>query len=38
MPDDFGMAPQVWRSGNAAGGAEANARFLTAFRSRVRRL
>jgi hypothetical protein len=38
MPHDFGMEPQVWRTGNGAGGAGANAGFLTAFRSRVRRL
>ncbi|MBF9036685.1 sugar isomerase domain-containing protein [Rhodobacterales bacterium HKCCE2091] len=31
-----GIEPPVWRSGNAPGGDEANARFLERFRSRVR--
>jgi uncharacterized phosphosugar-binding protein len=30
-----GITPPVWRSGNAPGGDEANARFLAAFRGRV---
>jgi uncharacterized phosphosugar-binding protein len=30
-----GVTPPVWRSGNAPGGDEANARFLAAFRGRV---
>ena len=33
-----GVEPPVWRSGNAPGGDEANARFVAAFRSRVRKL
>lgn len=33
-----GVEPPVWRSGNAPGGDEANARFLHRFRSRVRAL
>lgn len=33
-----GVQPPVWRSGNAPGGDEANARFLDKFRSRVRTL
>ena len=33
-----GVEPPVWRSGNAPGGDEANARFLGRFRSRVRSL
>jgi uncharacterized phosphosugar-binding protein len=33
-----GIEPPVWRSGNAPGGDEANARFLGAFRGRVRAL
>jgi uncharacterized phosphosugar-binding protein len=33
-----GIEPPVWRSGNAPGGDEANARFLARFRDRVRRL
>lgn len=31
-----GVEPPVWRSGNAPGGDEANARFLARFRDRVR--
>lgn len=33
-----GIEPPVWRSGNAPGGDEANARFLARFRHRVRQL
>lgn len=33
-----GVEPPVWRSGNSTGGDEANARFLSRFRSRVRAL
>jgi uncharacterized phosphosugar-binding protein len=33
-----GVEPPVWRSGNAPGGDEANARFLRRFRERVRGL
>lgn len=33
-----GIEPPVWRSGNAPGGDEANARFIGAFRARVRAL
>ncbi|MCK6210797.1 sugar isomerase domain-containing protein [Georgenia sp. EYE_87] len=33
-----GVEPPVWRSGNAPGGDEANARFLARFRGRVRSL
>ena len=33
-----GIPPPVWRSGNAPGGDEANARFIARFRDRVRRL
>jgi uncharacterized phosphosugar-binding protein len=33
-----GIEPPVWRSGNAPGGDEANARFLRRFRDRVRGL
>ena len=33
-----GVEPPVWRSGNAPGGDEANARFLERFRDRVRAL
>jgi uncharacterized phosphosugar-binding protein len=33
-----GIEPPVWRSGNAPGGDEANARFIDAFRGRVRGL
>jgi uncharacterized phosphosugar-binding protein len=33
-----GIEPPVWRSGNAPGGDEANARFLHRFRDRVRGL
>jgi uncharacterized phosphosugar-binding protein len=33
-----GIEPPVWRSGNAPGGDEANARFLARFRDRVRTL
>ena len=33
-----GIEPPVWRSGNAPGGDEANARFLDRFRQRVRAL
>jgi uncharacterized phosphosugar-binding protein len=35
---DRGIEPPVWRSGNAPGGDEANARFLGRFRHRVRTL
>jgi uncharacterized phosphosugar-binding protein len=31
-----GVEPPVWRSGNASGGDEANARFIERFRGRVR--
>lgn len=31
-----GVSPPVWRSGNAPGGDEANARFIGAFRNRVK--
>ena len=31
-----GIEPPVWRSGNAAGGDEANSRFIARFRDRVR--
>jgi uncharacterized phosphosugar-binding protein len=33
-----GIEPPVWRSGNAPGGDKANARFIAAFRGRVRAL
>jgi uncharacterized phosphosugar-binding protein len=33
-----GMEPPVWRSGNAPGGDEANARFIARFHDRVRKL
>lgn len=33
-----GISPPVWRSGNAPGGDEANARFIDRFRDRVRAL
>ncbi|MHC8509062.1 MAG: sugar isomerase domain-containing protein [Rhodospirillales bacterium] len=33
-----GIDPPVWRSGNAPGGDEANARFISQFRGRVRAL
>lgn len=33
---DRGVEPPIWRSGNAPGGDEANARFLARFRDRVR--
>lgn len=33
-----GVEPPIWRSGNAPGGDEANARFLGRFRGRVRHL
>lgn len=33
-----GIEPPVWRSGNAPGGDEANARFISRFRDRVRAL
>lgn len=33
-----GIEPPVWRSGNAPGGDEANAKFLAEFRSRVKAL
>lgn len=33
-----GVEPPVWRSGNAPGGDEANARFIERFRDRVRAL
>ena len=35
---DSGVEPPVWRSGNAPGGDEANARFIHRFRDRVRAL
>ena len=35
---DQGQEPPVWRSGNAPGGDEANARFLSRFKDRVRAL
>ena len=35
---ESGAEPPVWRSGNAPGGDEANARFLARFRDRVRKL
>lgn len=35
---DSGIEPPVWRSGNAPGGDEANARFIHRFRDRVRAL
>jgi uncharacterized phosphosugar-binding protein len=35
---ESGVEPPVWRSGNAPGGDEANARFLADFRTRVPRL
>lgn len=35
---DRGIEPPVWRSGNAPGGDEANARFISRFRDRVRQL
>jgi uncharacterized phosphosugar-binding protein len=35
---ESGVEPPVWRSGNAPGGDEANARFLATFRDRVRKL
>jgi uncharacterized phosphosugar-binding protein len=35
---DMGIEPPIWRSGNAPGGDEANARFLSRFRNRVRAL
>ena len=35
---DRGIEPPVWRSGNAPGGDEANARFIDRFRDRVRAL
>jgi uncharacterized phosphosugar-binding protein len=35
---EAGVQPPVWRSGNAPGGDEANARFLAGFRSRVPKL
>ncbi len=34
----MGVEPPVWRSGNAPGGDEANARFIGRFRGRVRAL
>ena len=33
-----GIEPPVWRSGNAPGGDEANARFIANFHNRVRAL
>jgi uncharacterized phosphosugar-binding protein len=33
-----GVEPPVWRSGNAPGGDEANARFISRFNERVRKL
>jgi uncharacterized phosphosugar-binding protein len=35
---DRGVEPPVWRSGNAPGGDEANARFIARFQDRVRAL
>lgn len=35
---EAGVEPPVWRSGNAPGGDEANARFIHRFRDRVRAL
>ncbi|MDE1996928.1 MAG: SIS domain-containing protein [Rhizobiaceae bacterium] len=35
---DRGLEPPVWRSGNAPGGDEANARFIARFQDRVRAL
>jgi uncharacterized phosphosugar-binding protein len=35
---ESGVEPPVWRSGNAPGGDEANARFLADFRTRVPKL
>jgi len=35
---DDGIEPPIWRSGNAPGGDEANAKFLHRFRGRVRSL
>lgn len=35
---ESGVEPPVWRSGNAPGGDEANARFVADFRSRVPKL
>lgn len=35
---DMGIEPPVWRSGNAPGGDEANARFIARFRHRVKAL
>ncbi|MGK0229013.1 MAG: putative phosphosugar-binding protein [Gammaproteobacteria bacterium] len=35
---DMGEEPPIWRSGNAPGGDEANAKFLDRFRGRVRAL
>ena len=35
---ESGVEPPIWRSGNAPGGDEANARFLASFRDRVRAL
>lgn len=35
---DRGVEPPVWRSGNAPGGDEANARFIDRFNERVRKL
>ena len=31
-----GVDPPIWRSGNAPGGDEANARFIQKFKSRVK--
>ena len=33
-----GVDPPIWRSGNAPGGDEANARFVEKFKSRVKAL
>ena len=33
-----GIDPPMWRSGNAPGGDEANARFIARFEGRVRHL
>lgn len=35
---ESGIEPPVWRSGNAPGGDEANARFISQFQNRVRAL
>lgn len=35
---DMGVVPPIWRSGNAPGGDEANGKFLSRFKGRVRAL